>query len=338
MLVLCMNFLAPYVINITKLSTTISIVTVNITEGQAAVFNITTSANMTQVVIVKIGENNYTTFVENGKGTLTVYNLAADMYAAVVIFPGNDQYNSATDSVNFTVSAKKASQINVTAKDITIGEDAIIEVSVTPGATGNVTIVIIGCEFTQAVDAAGKATFIISKDNLTARDYHVTAIYEGDTYYLTSNNATDFKVDKINTTISASVTNSTVGSVEYITVTVSAQNGTVLLNINGSHYYGEVIDGVAKFNVTGLLVGNYTAEIRYVENDIYNGNYTEAKFTISKKSTTIIIKVHDITEGQTEALTITTSTNITALVKIEIDGVNYTTFISEGKEHSPSAI
>ena len=318
-------------IKITKLSTTISIVTVNITEGQVAVFNITTSANMTQVVIVMIGENNYTTFVENGKGTLTVYDLAADKYTAVVTFPGNDQYNSATDSVNFTVSAKKASQINVTAKDITIGEDAIIEVSVTPGATGNVTIVILGREFTQAVDAAGKATFTISKDNLTARDYHVTAIYEGDTYYLTSNNATDFKVDKINTTISASVTNSTVGSVEYITVTVSAQNGTVLLNINGSHYYGEVIDGVAKFNVTGLLVGNYTAEIRYVENDIYNGNYTEAKFTISKKSTTIIIKGHDITEGQTETLTITTSANITALVKIEIDGVNYTTFISEGK-------
>jgi len=317
-------------IKITKLSTTISIVTVNITEGQVAVFNITTSANMTQVVIVMIGENNYTTFVENGKGTLTVYDLAADKYTAVVTFPGNDQYGPASDSVDFTVSAKKASQINVTAKDITIGEDAIIEVSVAPGATGNVTIVILGREFTQAVDA-GKATFTISKENLTARDYHVTAIYEGDTYYLTSNNATDFKVDKINTTISASVTNSTVGSVEYITVTVSAQNGTVLLNINGSHYYGEVIDGVAKFNVTGLLVGNYTAEIRYVENDIYNGNYTEAKFTISKKSTTIIIKGHDITEGQTETLTITTSANITALVKIEIDGVNYTTFISEGK-------
>ena len=159
----------------------------------------------------------------------------------------------------------------------------------------------------------------------------MTAIYEGDTYYLASNNATDFKVNKINTTISASVTNSTVGSVEYINVTVSAQNGTVLLNINGSHYYGEVINGVAKFNVTGLLVGNYTAEIRYVENDVYKGNYTEVKFTISKKSTTIIIKGHDITEGQTETLTITTSANITALVKIEIDGVNYTTFISEGK-------
>ena len=319
-------------INITKLSTTISIVTVDITEGQAAVFNITTSANMTQVVIVKIGENNYTTFVENGKGTLAVYDLAADSYTAVVTFPGNDQYNSASDSVDFTVSAKRASQINVTAKDITIGEDAVIEVSVTSGATGNVTIVIIGREYTQAVDpATGKATFIISKENLTARDYHVTAIYEGDTYYLTSNNATDFKVNKINTTISASVTNSTVGSVEYINVTVSAQNGTVLLNINGSHYYGEVINGVAKFNVTGLLVGNYTAEIRYVENDVYKGNYTEVKFTISKKSTTIIIKGHDITEGQTETLTITTSANITALVKIEIDGVNYTTFISEGK-------
>lgn len=319
-------------VNTTKLTTTISIVAINITVGQDEVFNITASANITEVVTIEIvGVANYTAYVINGTGTFTVpVKLAADDYDVNVYFPGNTQYGPAQGSANFTVTAKKASAITVNVTDITVGENATIRVNVTKGASGNVTIVIAGNEYEKALDAGGVAIFNI--EGLSARDYHVTAIYNGDTYYEVSRGEDNFTVNKKDAPIGIVVTNSTVGGVEYINVTVP-YDGTeyVLLTIGNAHYYADVVGGVARFNITGLLVGNYTANATYVGDTNYTSNFTSADFTVSKINTTISIAGHPIIVGQEEVLTFEIDQNITALVHIEIDGVNKTAYLVEGK-------
>uniref|UniRef100_UPI0038671DA9 Ig-like domain repeat protein n=1 Tax=Methanobrevibacter sp. TaxID=66852 RepID=UPI0038671DA9 len=128
------------------------------------------------------------------------------------------------------------------------------------------------------------------------------------------------------------VSNSTVGAIEYINVTVpNDATGYVLLVVGESTYSSNVVGGVARFNVAGLLVGNYTAYATYVGDDNYTSNHTQADFTVSMIKTAISISANSIYVGMDEVLTFEISENITALVHIEIDGVNRTAYLEEGK-------
>ena len=109
-------------------------------------FTIKTSANFTEVVTVTIGDKTYHTFVQNGTGSLVVYDLVADTYTATVKFPGNTQYDEAENQTDFEVYAKKSSEVTVNVESITVGENATVKVNITKGATGNVTIVLAGHE------------------------------------------------------------------------------------------------------------------------------------------------------------------------------------------------
>ena len=134
----------------------------------------------------------------------------------------------------------------------------------------------------------GKGNYTIS--GLSARPYTVTAYCRGDENYLISNSSAHFTVNKKNTPIDVVVTNATVGSIEFITVTVDTNaSGNILLNINGSTYYSVIEKGVAKFNVTGLLVGNYTAVVTYEGDDCFNTNTTNASIKTEKITTLIHI-------------------------------------------------
>ncbi len=312
-------------INITKLTTTISIVTVNITEGQVAVFNITTSANFTEVVTVTIGDNNYTTFVENGKGTLSVYDLAADTYTAVVSFPGNTQYKPVSGSTEFTVSAKKDSQISITVHNITVVDTETIEVTVTPNdAGGKITIVIAGSEYTENI-TEGKAVFNIN--NLTARDYHVTAIYHGDTYYNVNSAEANFTVSKVPSVINLTVSDINEGEVEIINVTATpGATGVVLITIGDTHYYAELNEGKATFNVPGLAYGKYDAQVTYLGNDKYNSSTNVKSFTVKPK----IVVEATTNNGNTTVLVIKVDTNASGDVNVTVNGQTYPAKVVNG--------
>ena len=58
-------------------------------------FNITTSANLTVVVVIEVNGTNYTTFIKEGKGTFTVSKLPLGVHTATVYFNENTDYNAA---------------------------------------------------------------------------------------------------------------------------------------------------------------------------------------------------------------------------------------------------
>ncbi len=326
-----------------NITTTKLTLTINITSESVIVvnnpvsFTIETSENITEVVMVKIINkdtqqeiSNERTFVENGKGSFIVYGLAAGNYTAIVTFPGNTQYGSANNETNFTISGKSPTSLNVSVENITLGENAIVYVNVTGALTGKVTLNIAGNPQTKEV-VDGKVNFTVS--GLIARDYHVTVTYLENDNYLESTASTDFTVFRKDSPISASVTNATVGSIEYINVYLPQNaTGTVLLTINGSNYYSVVDGGVAKFNVTGLLVGNHTAYIKYEGDSDYLGNETKVNITTTKLSTTIKITTDEvIVEGHPVVFTIETGAPLTEVITIKIGSDVYTTFVENGK-------
>ena len=202
--------------------------------GHPVVFNITTSENVTEVITVKIGENNYTTFVKDGKGTLSVYDLGAGNYTAYVEFAGNAQYCSANNFTDFNVSGKSPTSLNVSVDSVVLGNDVIIYVNVTGAKTGNVTLAMAGNPQTLPV-VDGKVSFTVS--GLSARSYHLTVMYIENNLYLPSSATADFVVYKKQSETEINVSNIKVGEYEIINVTVTpGATGNILIDIAGIQF------------------------------------------------------------------------------------------------------
>ena len=312
---------------VSKLTTSITIETNNVYVGQPVEFTIKTSANFTEVVTVTIGDKTYHTFVQNGTGSLDVYDLVADTYTATVKFPGNTQYDEAENQTDFEVYAKKSSEVTVNVESITVGENATVKVNITKGATGNVTIVLAGHEYTKAVDnATGEVTFEIK--DLTARNYEVTAIYHGDVVYSGSSNNATFTVSKLASKVDLEVENINVGSTEYINVTVTpGTTGVVLINISGTCYYAELKDSNANFTISGLSAGNYEAKVTYMGDAKYEGNVSSKTFIVQPE----ITLTPGENDGDKTPITVDVGDkNATGDVTVIIDGVPYDAKVENG--------
>ena len=206
--------------NVSKREITITINTnATYVVGQPVVFTFATSENITEVVTITIGDKTYHTFVENGTGNYTVYDLTVGPYTAVINFPGNTQFNATQNQTEFVVNAKKPTDISLDVESITVGDNLTVNVTVTPGATGNVTIVIAGNEYSQPIGSDGVARFNI--ENLSARHYEVTAIYNGDVNYLGNSTKGEFNVTKFTSNVDLNVSDIVVGDTEIINVTVT---------------------------------------------------------------------------------------------------------------------
>ncbi|MBO6275120.1 MAG: Ig-like domain repeat protein, partial [Methanobrevibacter sp.] len=313
---------------VSKLKIDITVQGNDIPFGSDEELTITASQNLTHVIILEVDGKNYTSFVKEGKGNFTLRDLTAGLHNVTVYFEGDLRYDAAQNDTTFTVESRSESDININVNSIVIGDDVVIYANVTPGATGSVTIVVAGDAYTKPL-TGDKVNFTLS--SLSARDYHVTAYYFGDNKYLPSNTTGKFTVYKKNAELGHSVTNTTVGNVEFINITLPKDaTGYVLLTVDGAHYYADVIDGVAKFNVTGLLVDEHDVNVTYMGDNNYNISSTSFKVNISKISTLIDIVGENIIVGKGVTLIIKTSENITDLATVNVGNKNYTVFIHDG--------
>ena len=311
-----------------KISTDLIVSGNDIIVGQTEVLDIVLGANITEVVIVEIDGVNYTTFVENGVGSFSISGLAADVYDVVVYFPGNTKYSAVSNKTTIKVSDKSPSAINVSVADITVGEDITVYVNATEGINGTVYVTIAGVAYTREL-VNGKVNFTVS--DLIARNYQVSAIFLGNDEFESCNATSTFVVHKKDTSIDLDVSDIKIGEDEIIKVTVDDDaTGTVLINIDGLHVYADIVNGTAVANISDFAVGKYNVSVSYLGDDKYNGNSANSSFTVSQLETTIVIKGSDIFVGQTEVFDIVLGANITEVVIVEIDGVNYTTFVENG--------
>ena len=219
--------------------------------------------------------------------------------------------------------------VNVTADDIYVGEDAIIKVSLTPGATGNVTVTIEGKKYPVNI-TNGTGQIIVP--GLKAGLKEVTVNYDGDEHYLSSENKTAFTVKKIKPPIDVESEDIYVGEDETITVTLPGDaTGTVTITVDGKKYTADVIDGVAEFTVHGLKAGKYTVTASYSGDDKYLPTNGADSFRVSKLKPDISVDAPDITVGEDGTITVTLPDDATGTVTIEVEGKRYTSEVKNGK-------
>ena len=129
-----------------------------------------------------------------GNATWNIWGLPVGPYPAFALYPGNENYTSVNTSDLFHVR-DLPSTVVVTADDIYVGEDAIINIEVGPeGVTGFVTANIDGKNYTLPI-FDGQAILIVP--GLKAGEHDIVAFYSGDDKYLPTNTTGEIIVNPV---------------------------------------------------------------------------------------------------------------------------------------------
>lgn len=133
----------------------------------------------------------------DGKTTWRPIGLPVGTYPSFAVYLGNENYTSVSTSDVFKVMPLKTT-VKVSADDIYVGEDAVIDVVLKLGLNANVTVEVEGVKYTVEL-TNGKGSLTVS--GLKAGLEHVFVKYAGNDTYLESENTTTFTVKKLKPTI-----------------------------------------------------------------------------------------------------------------------------------------
>ncbi len=307
---------AQAVFTVSPANSSVIIATQNITYQDIENITVTVPVNnATGTLVVRINgsEINRTKF--NGENSpeivINVADLAVGEYNVTAEYIDDVNYNNSANSSIFHVDKANITDINLTALNITYGENGTVTITINDkNATGNITIKVNGTEYGPEELVDGTISFNIP--DLSAGDYDVTAYYSGDDNYNATEAQTTFNVDKATPTVYAVGTNITYGSSEQITVIVDGKNitGNVTIFIDGDEIDTKDLTqistgGRAVFNVPGLSGGNHTVVAVYNGDDNHYSSSGEDNFTVSKANPTVDVNTSNIDYGEVENITIT---------------------------------
>ena len=318
--------------SVNKLNPVLSINASSINCGEDVIINVSSSVSSIEVeLVIRLDNSNYyryDSFYIYGQESRKISDLPAGSYLVQFIAPEDTKNNRAQTTVCFTVS-KLASSVAVDVKDIVVGEDAVIGVSV-PGIVSGVVNVTVNDESYDVAIVDGKGTLTIS--NLVAGDYNISASYLGDDKYLSSSNSTKFTISKLASSVAVDVGDIVVGEDAVIGVSVpDIVSGVVNVTVNGRSYNVAIVDGKGVLIISNLAAGNYNVNVNYAGDNKYLPSSNSANFTVSKVSSSVIVDVGDIVVGEDAVIGVSVPDIVSGVVNVTVNGRSYNVAIVDGK-------
>ena len=199
---------------------------------------------------------------------------------------GNNAVNHADDSTLIIDNYQSANAtISVLANDIKVGETAFVNVTANETSIKSVDVIVNGKKYVLNL-VEGKGSLELA--DLLSGNYDVIVTSNDLTYG--GQNATAFEVNKdVNPVILVDAPAKTQWIDSNITVTIADATGTVTLDINGSEFTEELVDGVAVFAIPDFTPGAYDYNITYSGDYKYFGNTTNGTLTVNKNKEVKII-------------------------------------------------
>ena len=155
----------------------------------------------------------------------------------------------------------------------------ISALAVNEDATGEVVITINGTDYTATVEN-GVASIIIP--DLPAGQYALDVTYSGDDKYKASTGKVTFNVNKNNVRMKATARTVKVGNDVTVNVALSEDaTGTVSIDVNGTVYTGDIVNGTASIVLPNLPVDNYVLDVDYSGDDKYKAYTGTVKFNVN---------------------------------------------------------
>ncbi|MEE0936161.1 MAG: Ig-like domain repeat protein, partial [Methanobrevibacter sp.] len=301
------------VFTVNKRSSQINVTATGNSVGNNATITVQVQTNATGYVTVNVNGTNYTIALNStGAGSVNITGLGNGTYYVHATYLGDDQYLSRTnDTVTFEMTKVDTAMV-IDVDDINYGESANITVTITPGATGYITIRINETKSITLPIVEGKVNWVV--EGLGADNYTVYANYSGDGKYLINNTNKvneSFEVRKADPKLEIVSFNCVVYENGKIEISINSETAGEKLNITvGDFEYKDIVipaDGKLAFNISNTLneFKYYNVTVKYDG----NANFTNATFKYAyhtTKVTTYGINVTgmNITVGDDEIITV----------------------------------
>ena len=316
---------------VNKVGSAIAVAVDSIDFGEDAVITVKLANDATGEVVITVNGEDYTAAIENGVATVTVSDLKADDYTVAVKYAGDNNYNGATGSAEFSVS-KITSDMDVTVNNIVFGEDLIVDAVLPADATGEVVITVNGKDYHVAIDN-GEAVQVVK--DLAAGDYTVAVKYAGDDKYAGVEFTDIVNVAKADAALNVIINNVDYGNVFTVNAVLTGVNnapltGDVIVTVNGKDYTVNVVNG--KGNVTGvkLAAGSYDFTAKFAGDNNYNAVSDSGNFKVNKVDSVIDVAVSDIKVGEDAVITVKLLSDATGSVTVNVNGKDYTEPVVNG--------
>lgn len=176
--------------------------------------------------------------------------------------------------------------------------------------TGYAIVTIDGVNYTVTItDGKGH----VDVENLGNGTYPISVTYlENDKYKSTENNSAVLTVSKLNTTITIHVESINYTEIAQIIIDVPGVDlGTITVKLNDTTKTLAVIDGVAKWNVTGLAAGNYVVNATFAGNNKYNATSNTRGFEVKQITPVLDVIVNTIVADTNATITVYINTTAT---------------------------
>lgn len=202
---------------------------------------------------------------------MDISGLNAGNHSMFISYDGDARFRAQNKTYNFTIDYR----IN-TPYHVTYNEGSKVFLKLPEDAKGNLVVLIDGKSF--ASSGFGKGYAEVKLDTLAPGHYRIDAFYDGGDYNVTSYKSYVYVSAK--TTITYTFTR---GETAYITVEVpKTTSGYVEITIDGKSHKANIKNGVAKYSLENLKVGEYEVEIGYYGSDDYYDYLDWAEITVTK--------------------------------------------------------
>ena len=317
---------------VNKVDSAIDVAVDSIEFGEDAVISVKLASDATGEVVITVNGEDYTAAIENGVVSVTVSGLKADDYTVEVKYAGDNNYNEATGSAEFSV-LKITPDMDVFVDGTVFGGDLTVDISLPAGATGEVVITVNGVDYHVSIEN-GKATGTIS--GLAAGDYPVTVKYVGDDKYTGVEVAENVNVAKAQPVLGVVIADVDYGNGFVIEATLTGVNGAplsgnVIVTVNGKEYTVKVTDGKGIATGDKLAAGTYAFAAVWAGDDNYNIVTENGDFKVNKIDSSVVVNVNNIKVGEELTITVNVPSDATGDVTVSVDGKEYNVAIENGK-------
>lgn len=292
---------------------------------------ITLNENATGFVTININGRESQEEIVSGKVIKTISDLPADDYAITVRYSGDLRYSQCLKTSDFTV-LKINPGIVVNVNNIRYGEDALFDIVLANGATGTVTVSV-GNKINSSEVKNGKARIAIS--GLVKGDHNYTVTYSGDNIYKKDTKSGIVSVEKIEFTFNVQSDDTVYAGypVEFVVSGVPMDaNGKISVEAGEFSNFTVVNNGQAKVILNGLKENNYTATIRYYDDNNYMANPKTVSFKVIRQDVSLNVNVEDINVDDNATFAISgLPSDANGIVTVDVDGISKSTNLANGE-------
>ncbi len=317
---------------IRKAETSLDYLISNVIAGEDADINVYLSKNATGEVTFNLNNNTVVKRINDDTAVLTITNISGGNHDLKISYGGDDNYNGNSLNVSFYIKDLR-SDVKITTSNIIYGSSLHVRVLLSENATGNLTLTVGNITKTLIIENGEVQSDIAGLD---AGEYNITALYNGDTYHISSDNSTYIRVFKADSALKI-ITNPILDENILIYAYLSP-NATGYVSFSMPGYYTsrnkEIDDATAVWYISPLTTGSYTIRAEYSGDNNYYPSSASYDFNISQVKTKLSVSIPDasVNDRITVNIRLTTAAGegLTDRVTVEFNSRQYSVHVRNG--------